>query len=177
MHAFSLMEFLVFFILSLQLNSEWKPTEVTDTDHAIYLSMVEISHGKNKTITSIRIKVFLNDIEDAIHNAVGKSVSLADASACETHKAEIQTYFDSHFIFLVNKTKSIIKLESCEIMGDAIWFQFETNSPDLWKDVSLTADFLMELFPTQANVVTIQYGEEKKFLKLTKSKTSEQVKF
>lgn len=171
------MKLLIIFISFIQVSPLWTPGEITYGNHAIYLSMVEISHQKNETSTDIRIKVFLDDMEDAIRNSFGDAVSLTDASACDKYKANIQTYFNNHFIFSINNTKAVIRLESCEIAGDAISFRFETNGTAPWKEVSLTADFLMELFPTQANIVTIQYGEEKKFLKLTKSKVSELVKF
>jgi len=58
-----------------------------------------------------------------------------------------------------------------------LWLTFEFNSPAAWRNVEITADYLMELFPTQSNVVSITYKKEKRMFRLIKGSTTETINF
>ncbi len=149
----------------------------TQSDHAIYLSVVEIVQSSNPEIANIRIKVFTNDIEDAIRNQSGQLIQLSDLLICENRKFTIESYFGSHFQISINESSADLFLISCEEAVDATWFNFRINCPAQWKQINIKANFLMELFPTQANVISVQKGSDKRFIRLTNSKSSELVKF
>jgi len=146
-------------------------------DHAIYISVVEINHNQGDEMATIKVKVFTNDMEDALKNAFNKNISLMDASACNQNKTDVERYFMKHFSYSVNDKLLDLRLTTCESNGDAIWFHFQIDCPSQWKEVSITADYLMELFPTQSNVVSIHHGDQKRFLRITKSESKGVVTF
>lgn len=146
-------------------------------DHALYLSVVEIEHEKGSHDASIKIKVFIDDMEDAILNEQQQNIVLSDPSAFKSQKEMLERYFSNHFLFSVNKEKQKISLSRTELNGDAIWFYFHVNCIGNWNEVSVKANYLTELFPTQSNVVSIQHEGKKHFIRLTKTNDSETVRF
>lgn len=146
-------------------------------DHALYLSLVEVDHKNFGSTATIKIKVFANDIEDAIMNASHKRIDFLDPAKCTRSKPMVEAYFSKHFSYAINGERMALAFTNCEPNGDAVWFYFKINCPDKWRQVDVMADFLMELFPTQSNVITITHGEEKRFLRITNSHTKEMVTF
>lgn len=153
------------------------PVELPKGDHAIYLSVAEVDHKDLGEKANIKIKVFTNDLEDALTNAYDERISLADASICVKNKTKIEGYFSKHFKYAINGKNTVLTFDRCESNGDATWLHFNITGPLQWNKVSVTADYLMELFPTQANVVSIQHGNEKRFININKAKTSDVVTF
>ncbi|MBX2942049.1 MAG: hypothetical protein KF860_06870 [Cyclobacteriaceae bacterium] len=147
------------------------------SDHALYLSLVEVEHKDFGNTASVKIKVFANDMEDAIMNASNKRIDFLNLSNCERGAPEVEAYFSRHFNYVIDGVLTTLVLTKCEPNGDAIWFHFTINCPDKWSQVDVKADFLMELFPTQSNVITIRHGEQKRFLRITHSNPQEIVKF
>lgn len=145
--------------------------------HAIYLSVIEVDRKDLAIPAVIKIKVFANDMEDALANQSGTRKKLIDQAGCLKAKAEIEGYFHSYFSFKVNEVSVKLELAHCELIGDALWFYFQTNETSAWQTVTVTATYLMELFPTQSNVLSIYYGQEKKFARLTKAQPTLAFKF
>jgi len=146
-------------------------------DHALYLSLVEVDHKNFGSTATIKIKVFANDMEDAIMNASNKRIDFLDPTNCTKDKPMVEAYFLEHFMYTINGERATLVFTKCEPNGDAVWFYFKINCPDRWSQVDIKADFLMELFPTQSNVITIYHGEEKRFLRITNSHPNEMVTF
>lgn len=159
----------------LALLTSWMSHSVDE--HAIYLSMIEIIHEAHGTRASVKVKVFTNDIEDALTNEFKERRKLSEENSCEVHKRQIEQYFRHHLIISVDKTLLNLSLQKCELLTDAIWLDFEVSCPEKWTSAEVKASFLMELFPTQSNVVSIIYNEKKQFANLTQSKTMEVFKF
>ena len=146
-------------------------------DHAIYLSVAEVVHEPSGTNAQIKIKVFTNDLEDALFNELGQRITLSDAATFAVNKKYIQQYFANHFELTIDNKKQKPTLSRAALTGDAIWFYFNMSCANNWKDVSVKADYLMELFPTQSNVISIEHDSKKQFLRLTNSKKSDAVRF
>ena len=121
-------------------------------DHALYLSVAEVVHANNSAQASIKIKVFTNDMEDAIENEFQTRINLSDTLAFQDQKEVVEKYFANHFTLSVDSKKVSLAIAKSQLVGDAIWFYFKGASQSKWKAVTITADYLMELFPTQSNV-------------------------
>ena len=141
-----------------------------ETSHAIYVSVVEIEQG------SINVKVFANDLEDAIFNHSRQRPDLLNAD-CGQSKVLIANYFNDHLTCTIDGKEQKFTLVSCEVNDISLWLTFDFKSPATWGQVELTADYLMELFPTQSNVVSITYQTEKRMFRLTKESSTEIITF
>lgn len=135
-------------------------------DHAIYISVVEIEHESDGAAL-ISIKVFSDDISDAIFNHSQNRLKFEPNAACSGHKNEITQYFDEHLKISINDKDVELLLRNCEINGESVWFNFKADSPNKWNELTIKDDHLMELFPTQTNIFNVTDGEHKKMFKLT----------
>jgi len=164
-------------ILFTLMSAPFSSVQHPDNDHAIYLSLVEVDHKNLGGTATIKIKVFTDDMEDAILNTFKKRFHFLDTSDCEGIQSEIETYFAAHLSYSINDKSTSLALSHCELNGDAVWFHFDIECPDQWDKVDVKADFLMELFPTQSNIITIYHGQEKRFLRITNSNLEETTTF
>ncbi len=131
--------------------------------HAIYLSVVDLNYQPDAT--EITVKVFSDDLEDAFYNLTRNRVKMG--SDCHGHKEVITKYFSRYLKISVNGNSMKYELKSCEINDDSIWLSFTGENFGTIQKVSVKADYLMELFPSQTNVINITSGESRRFMKLT----------
>lgn len=145
-------------------------------DHAIYISVVEIEQdANNKGLVSI--KVFEDDLGDALRNFSGDKVPIDLTGDCGGHADVINDYFNKYSLISIDGKAIQLELNSCEIMGDSYWLNFSSETPMRWHDVYVKTVFLMELFPTQTNIISVDYQGEKRMFKLTKSQPENTVSF
>lgn len=142
-------------------------TTVVETPHAIYISVIEINHLEADNEATLIVKVFSNDFEDALYNHSDKRLQISKANECELNKEIIETYFRKHLQMQVNGKSLVYRFTSCDINDDSIWLTFSMTCMRDWNNFSIKADYFMELFPAQTNVVNLHEGGEKRFLKLS----------
>ncbi|MDX1666488.1 MAG: hypothetical protein R3350_04640, partial [Saprospiraceae bacterium] len=65
----------------------------------------------------------------------------------------------------------------CEKENDVYRLTFNASCPPEWDRVSVSADFFMELFPTQSNIISLWHGRGKRFSRVTKSSTTFRTEF
>jgi len=131
--------------------------------HAIYLSVLELKYQPNGT--EITVKVFSDDLNDALYNLTKERDNFG--ADCTKSKKSIMRYFSRYLKININGQPQNLRWAGCEINDDATWIRFLAANSGKFKKIEVKADYLMELFPTQTNVVNIQSGDKKRFLKLT----------
>ena len=142
--------------------------------HAIYVSVLEIEQVAGEKDGNISIKVFANDLEDAIFNKSQKRIDLLNGD-CDKNKALVNDYFSTHLQISIDGKKLDYDYLSCEINDISIWFNYSFITEPNWSKLEVQADYLMELLPTQSNVVSITKGEEKRMFRLTNDHTVQTV--
>lgn len=159
---------LLSFLYSINLIGAGNP--VKDSNHAIYVSVLEVTAG------SLMVKVFANDLEDAIYNQSQQRFNLLSGD-CHENKVRIKDYFASHLSCKIDGKLMRYNFVSCEVNDISLWIKFDFTPPPIWSEVEITADYLMELFPTQSNVVSITYHGEKRMFRLTNELQKETISF
>lgn len=145
--------------------------------HAIYISVVEISHESNTELATLKVKVFMDDLEDAIENEFRERVSLSQSALDSKNKNLVSRYVNGHLAFHVGSIKLNWELQGLENVGDAGWFSFRATCPEEWTQVQVFGDFLTELFPAQTNVFSVNHAGDKRLFKLSKEHKQETIKF
>ncbi len=135
-------------------------------EHAMYLSVLEIEQLDGNNKGTIKIKIFANDLEDAIFNFSKKRIDLSKGE-CENEKVLITNYFKNHLKIINGDDLLAYNLTSCEVNDISIWLSFDLNTVGNWTTVNIKADYLMELFPTQSNIVNVIHNGEKRMFRLT----------
>lgn len=139
--------------------------------HAIYLAVIEVSPKQATEPATIRVKVFADDLQDALRNASPNYRPGEVRQLMDLNRAIIQQYFSRHLLLYVNESSVPLRLISGKVENDAFWLLFKGEGPEHWRTLKLTADFFMELFPTQTNVLKVEYGSIKKFARLNKAQS------
>lgn len=141
--------------------------------HAIYISVLEVQHTDGDKTGNMKVKLFENDLSDAVFNAT-QTRPIATPSGFEDVEP-IGVYFTSKIQLSINGQPLNFKIDSVERLEDSVWLHFQFAAPPIWEEVSLSATYLTELFPTQINVLNLQNGKERRFARL--SKGAAEVKF
>lgn len=145
--------------------------------HALYLSVIQIQKEPSAETAQVNIKVFTDDLHSALKNAFPDYTILKEDLICEEGEAFIETYFQKHFSCEINATRSQLTFQDCQIENEVFWLSFEMTCPKKWLNFKISADFFMELFPTQTNVLNLTNESEKRFCRMTKSESSCQTSF
>ncbi|MEM9337754.1 MAG: DUF6702 family protein [Bacteroidota bacterium] len=134
-------------------------------DHAIYISVLEIDHRE------MRVKVFTDNLQDAIRNDSGYFTNIGEEAFLTIHKSAIHAYFQRKIQLKINDQNVVFHPKEATVEGNSYWFTFSLEPQKEWKSFYLKADYLMELFPEQINIVNV-HGRKPQFFKLTKLSSS-----
>jgi len=146
-------------------------------DHALYIGVIQIDHKNLGLTAGVNVKVFADDLQSALRNAFPAYEPAAQDSFCAKNGKSIKDYFAGHLQVGINGIAASMSLKDCHRENDVYWLTFDMPCPHKWEIVTISADFFMELFPTQSNVVNVMYGEEKRYFRLTKRQSSGKVEF
>jgi len=129
--------------------------------HAIYISTIKIHHEEASGTTSIQLKIFSDDLQNDIKHKFSLGELPKKSTLCEFEKNEwIQQYFAQHLMFWVDDRLLPLQLSDCRIINDVHLISFFIHSPTFWKTLRIKADYLMELYPTQSNVLQLYYTKK-----------------
>ncbi|MEO0556493.1 MAG: DUF6702 family protein [Bacteroidota bacterium] len=155
------MRWLIFLVSLVPLTSE---------DHAIYLSLVDLDLNAQK----MTIKVFSDDLEDCLKN-FDPTYTLFEHSS--HNQGTLEKYFKQRLLLTINRETVKFSFSSSSVENDAHFLVFDFQYLKSISTVQVKADFFMELFPTQSNVINLKNGQEQLFLRLTKGEPEGQVDF
>ncbi len=130
-------------------------------DHAIYLSLIEME--VHDQMANLKVKVFTDDLQNAIRNADKGYKYESEISFVEGNALLVENYFRKHLMIGQN---SQIEFKSSELVGDSYWINFQANVLDPNK-FEVKADYFMEIYPTQQNIIIVQSGELKRSCRLS----------
>lgn len=135
-----------------------------DPVHAIYLSLTELE--LTQSTAEFNVKVFSDDLRDALKNHNPSTYQPAELHQLLSFNEDLtQAYFDHHLQLTADGTNLSLHLVGHNIEGDAHFINFQTELPDNSSELTINASFLMELFPTQMNVVKVNKGSQMQYLK------------
>ncbi len=135
--------------------------------HALYLSMTEIELSADGT-GNIEVKVFSDDLQNALRNYSSAYQPADLENFFDKNKGLAGQYFRTHLRLLLNEDTVKYQLVDYDIESNAHFITFHFTTPPDALSLSLEADFFMELFPTQNNVIKVNKAGEQYYYKFTK---------
>lgn len=146
-------------------------------EHAIYISVIEITNS-NEFSGRVMVKVFKDDLQDAIYNDQEVQLAITNVAIDSSSYRFVDDYFNKHLSIIINDNEPVpLAVSATEINDMSVWLSFRIKSPKKWMNVEVKANYLMELFPTQSNIVNIRAENDYKLMRLTKRKPSDKVSF
>ena len=122
----------------------------THGDHAIYLSTIHAESKEQQLVLNIR--VFEDDIRDALRNMNGQVIDTS--SAIFAH--EIERYFNKHVVVKNRQEIMPISLITYNLVGDSYRVEMLIDNLDKEGQLEFQIDYLQELFPTQQNILQLK---------------------
>jgi hypothetical protein len=143
--------------------------------HAIYLSsgIVEIQPEKNSI--SITVKVFADDLQSVLINRFENKEIQLEAIPDNY----IQTYFNDHFVLTSSHQKQLpLILAKKEMIGELYVLDFNIlTGKKMGQKIQMKADYFIELFPGQINVLKVKWSTKHQFLRFTKNQSVQTIDF
>ncbi|MEP5613905.1 MAG: DUF6702 family protein [Cyclobacteriaceae bacterium] len=139
-------------------------------NHAIYISVIDVNHDITTLESSVSVKVFQDDLQNAIRNFNPEYKRSSGEEFAKINQLDIVKYFRKNLLFKTNDRRENLEFVSSEIENDAYFLNFKFKSSASLERIEIVAGFFTELFPDQSNVLTLKAGEKKYFARLTKTK-------
>lgn len=155
------------YILILLLNISVLGPEM-DTNHAIYISVAKVNFNKEANEVLISLKVFSDDLEDAIHNYSGKRQKVVGIMDFTDLSSVIEGYVNKKIELNLDGNQVSLQVDSCENIGDTTWIYLKGETGPFSQSIQVKNQVLFEVFDTQKNIVEIEYSDEKYYYSLTK---------
>ena len=160
------MLFALFFVLNFNVFGI-----ANNTNHAIYISVAKVSFNPLENEVSISLKVFTNDLEDAIHNDTGKREKVIGRSDFTDLSGVIGEYLNKKMGIHLDGKRVSLQVDSCENIGDTTWIYLKGETGSFDQSIRIENYVLFEVFDTQKNIVEIEYSDEKYYYSLTKDES------
>lgn len=139
--------------------------------------------AENQSKLEIQIKIFSDDLQTALANHFNEQEISTIENLGIKNLPQIKSYLKKHLIpnKVNNNHRWAMDLEKLTAdYQESIYlltavYKDNLPQPDKAQMLEIQADYLMEVFPTQSNVIDISYGEQRIFFRLTKNKSREQM--
>ncbi len=135
-------------------------------EHALYLSVSELEIVSDGPST-IRIKVFSDDLQNALINFSQQYQPAGLQTFFEKNTLLAQEYFEEHLQLKVDGEPVSYNYTGHTIEGDAHFITYQFHEEKEITRISMEADFFMELFPTQTNIIKVKRQNEQLHFKFT----------
>lgn len=143
------------------------------TAHPLRLSLCEIEYTSASQVISIRLKLFLTDVNEAIVFDPN-SDELAFCQPNESPRADqlLLSYLDSFFYVKANGKKIPLKVERKKLSGEgentALWVYFASSEPINLNSLEIKNAVFTDLFFDQNNIVYVHVDKASKSIMLNK---------
>ncbi|MEM7656286.1 MAG: DUF6702 family protein [Bacteroidota bacterium] len=121
--------------------------------HGMYLSTIQGEISEEQL--SLNIKVFADDWQDALRASFPDKGMVSGYADCHSHLEEASDYLQKHLQLFQAGERLRWEWQTCKQRQDVLLIQVQAKLSTPWKEGAIQADFLMELFSTQNNVVQI----------------------
>ncbi|MEX2511834.1 MAG: DUF6702 family protein [Cyclobacteriaceae bacterium] len=138
--------------------------------HPFFISLTDMVYNPENERIEIAQKIFWDDLEVALSNAIGSPVDFLDPADPAQMEKIIETYLLQKNKIKINGKQVKLEYLGHEIEEDAAWFYMETEPVDLPKKITITNELLFDDFPTQQNIVNFYMDRKPRSLITHKSK-------
>ena len=130
--------------------------------HDFHLSLTEIRHNSESKTLEISIKLFTDDLQDALVLAGAPKLELGTPNEPPTANEYIESYLKEYFELSVNGKPTEFTYLGKEAELDATWCFVEVTDVRKVKSIELINTFLLEVFDDQTNMVNLFINGQKK---------------
>ena len=130
--------------------------------HPFYISVIDIKHDAKQHTLNISVKLFTNDIEEALKKTTSKSIDLLNPKNKAEMEIELMNYIKKRLSILVNNKATSIDFIGFEREEDAIWAYLEVKKVAIPKNIIINTKLLYDFLPQQSNIIHAEVNGAKK---------------
>lgn len=145
---------------------------LASSEHEFYVSVIEVRHSSDTQSVRCRIRVFSDDLQVGLQSEYNLPTTPPLAGLCTDHADNIVTFFSDHVAISINGRTVGIDSLSCYSDGDVHAVEWQIDSIAQINSFSLTADYLMDIYPDQTQMVQFSSGDKHRTLRLTRKSPS-----
>ena len=134
--------------------------------HPFYITVVDIKNDAKQQSLNISVKLFTNDIEEALKKTTAKSIDLLNPKNKAEMEIELMNYIKKRLSISVNNKITNIDFIGYEKEEDAIWAYLEIKKVALPKNIKVDTKLLFDFLPLQSNIVHADVNGVKKSSKV-----------
>ncbi|NEN23904.1 hypothetical protein G3O08_10375 [Cryomorpha ignava] len=129
---------------------------VSASTHEFYVGMTEIRYSENSQSYQITLKLFTDDLENAIYKASGDSLNLGNPKELPQSDNLISNYLRKH-LSLEDGNENPLTLNDVgrETELDVTWIYFESQEMKPQDALRIKNDIFMEMHPEQTHIVNL----------------------
>lgn len=124
--------------------------------HKFYVSITKIEYAKEKNSLQIITKIFIDDIEDALQQRYGASVSLDTEKETKMADEDLKNYILQKINVKVNGKPVKLNYIGKEYDIDMVVAYIEVTGIKSIENIEIENKVLMELFPEQQNIIHLK---------------------
>ena len=117
----------------------------------------------DEDVIKLEIRVFEDDLRDALRNMTGHVVHPDH----EDLDSLVFRYFSQHFLAYQDEDQALLEFTSNQLIGDSYEILFQIVDFKSGRELQFRIDYLLELFPTQQNILQIR-NEKNQFYNIFK---------
>lgn len=143
--------------------------------HDFYVSVTEVDFKNNSL--QITMKVFINDLEEALKLQGKPKLNLGEPNENELSKEYIKQYLLPRFYLKVNDKLKPYKYVGQEVEDDAVWIYLEFSGIENIKSLEIMNSIITEKYDSQTNLIHTNINGVNKSLILNKMRTSDKLDY
>lgn len=134
--------------------------------HPFYIGVIDIEYSIKTQLLSVSIKLFTNDLEDALKKTSGKNIDLLNPKNKAVMEAELFEYIKKRFSISINHQITNLNFIGYEKEEDVIWTYLEITKVNSPKTCTINTKLLYDYLPSQINIVHAEINGVKKSSKV-----------
>lgn len=134
--------------------------------HPLYLGVLEIKYNTQDKSLQGAVKLFTNDLEDALNKINGKTTDLINPKDTSATEKLLMGYLSKRLAFTVNGQMRSYHFVGFEREEEAVWMYIEIKNCQQPKKLSIENTLLYDFLKEQSNIIHVEIQSLKKSLKL-----------
>ncbi len=130
--------------------------------HPFFICVTDIKHDAKQHSLNISIKLFTNDIENALKKTTGKHIDLLNPKNKPEMEMELFNYIKKRFVLNNNQKPIILDFIGYEKEEDVIWVYLEGKKVNQPKTLKINTILLYDYLPQQTNIIHTEINGIKK---------------
>lgn len=143
--------------------------------HPYYVSVFEVEHNADTHTFQVAARIFISDLEDVLKDEGKESPKIGTPEEAVEANEWITTYINQHFTLTADGTPIELSFIGKETDTDVVWCYLESTAIEKVDTLDIHADLLVDMFPTQNNIVHMKIWGTKVSAILRKGRTDRQL--